>query len=229
MTAVDNSLLAGAATTPAAGGAVAANGRDASDLFMTLLLAQIRNQDPLAPMESKDFVNQFASMTQVETMQTLASLTSTAAALQESMLVVNLGAQVGSELMVAAGAVDLDGEPVAGAFVLGTGSADAAVVLTGADGAVHRLSLGAHDAGTVRFSIDPQALGLAPGRYTLRIDTGNGETPVAEIQGRLLGVRLDAQGRVVLDVAGVGEVGTGDISRFLGRAGGTQATSLQGA
>src|SRR5690606_19125329 len=98
MTAVDNSLLAGAAT-PAAGGAVAANGRGASDLFMTLLLAQIRNQDPLAPMESKDFVNQFASMTQVETMQTLASLTSTAAALQESMLVVNLGAQVGSELM----------------------------------------------------------------------------------------------------------------------------------
>ena len=82
MTAVDNALLAGAGGGNA-GNAVAGNG-SVSDLFMTLLVAQIRNQDPLSPMESKDFINQFASMTQVETMQTLSSLTSSSAALQES-------------------------------------------------------------------------------------------------------------------------------------------------
>lgn len=228
MTAVDNSLLAGAAT-PAAGGAVAANGRGASDLFMTLLLAQIRNQDPLAPMESKDFVNQFASMSQVETMQTLSSLTSSSAALQESMLVVNLGAQVGSDMMVAAGGVSLDGEPVKGAFVLQSAATDVALLLTGADGNTHRIAMGPQDAGTINFSIDPRQHGLVAGRYTLKIETGSGEAPRAELQGCLLGVRLDAQGRVVLDVSGVGEVGTGDISRFLGRNGGTQTTSQQGA
>lgn len=227
MTAVDNALLAGAGGGNA-GNAVAGNG-SVSDLFMTLLVAQIRNQDPLSPMESKDFINQFASMTQVETMQTLSSLTSSSAALQESMLVVNLGAQVGSDMMVAAGGVSLDGEPVKGAFVLQSAATDVALLLTGADGNTHRIAMGPQDAGTINFSIDPRQHGLVAGRYTLKIETGSGEAPRAELQGRLLGVRLDAQGRVVLDVSGVGEVGTGDISRFLGRNGGTQTTSQQGA
>ena len=227
MTAVDNSLLAGG-TSAAGNSAVAGNGNTVSDLFMTLLVAQIRNQDPLSPMESKDFINQFASMTQVETMQTLSSLTSSSAALQESMLVVNLGAQVGSDMMVAAGSVSLDRDPVRGAFVLGASSADAAVLLTGAAGNTHRIALGAREPGPVAFDSDPRELGLAPGRYTLKIDTGNGDAPRAEIRGRLLGVRLDAQGQVVLDVSGVGDVGTGDISRFLGRNG-AQATTQQGA
>ncbi|TWH03403.1 MULTISPECIES: flagellar hook capping FlgD N-terminal domain-containing protein [Pseudoxanthomonas] len=228
MTAVDNALLAGAGAGRS-DGAVAANGRSVSDLFMTLLVAQIRNQDPLSPMESKDFVNQFASMSQVETMQTLSSLTSSSAALQESMLVVNLGAQVGSDIMVAAAGVSLGADPVQGAFVLDAPAAEVAVLLTGADGSTRRIELGAHDAGTVQFSIDPRKLGLPAGRYALRIEAGTGEAPRAELQGRLLGVRLDAQGQVVLDVAGVGEVGTGDISRFLGRSGGTRTPSQQGA
>ncbi|WP_019399999.1 flagellar hook capping FlgD N-terminal domain-containing protein [Pseudoxanthomonas sp. GW2] len=227
MTAVDNALLAGAGSGNA-GNAVAGNG-SVSDLFMTLLVAQIRNQDPLSPLESKDFINQFASMTQVETMQTLSSLTSSSAALQESMLVVNLGAQVGSDMMVAAGGVSLGADPVQGAFVLDAPAAEVAVLLTGADGSTRRIELGAHDAGTVQFSIDPRKLGLPAGRYALRIEAGTGEAPRAELQGRLLGVRLDAQGQVVLDVAGVGEVGTGDISRFLGRSGGTRTPSQQGA
>lgn len=199
MTAVDNALLAGAGGGNA-GNAVAGNG-SVSDLFMTLLVAQIRNQDPLSPMESKDFINQFASMTQVETMQTLSSLTSSSAALQESMLVVNLGAQVGSDMMVAAGGVSLDGEPVKGAFVLQSGATDVALLLTGADGNTHRIAMGPQDAGTINFSIDPRQHGLVAGRYTLKIETGSGEAPRAELQGRLLGVRLDAQGRVVLDVS----------------------------
>ena len=36
------------------------------DSFITLLVAQVKNQDPLAPMESTEFVSQLAQLTQVE-------------------------------------------------------------------------------------------------------------------------------------------------------------------
>jgi len=225
-TAVQNNA---AAAFPGTGTeAVKSNGEKVSDLFLTLLVAQIRNQDPLAPMESKDFVNQFASMSQVEMMENLASLTSASAALQESMLVVSLGSQVGSEVMVATDSVALGGDAVRGGFVLESAVADATVVLKGSDGVEHRIALGAQDAGTVDFRIDPQALGLKAGRYSLRVDTGTDQAPRTEIQGQLQSVRLDASGAVVLAVSGVGNVGTGEISRFLGRSGGVPTFSSNG-
>lgn len=204
---------------------VTSSSQQVSDLFLTLLVAQIQNQDPLSPMESKDFVNQFASMSQVEMMENLASLTSASAALQESMLVVSLGAQVGSDVMVATDSVALDGTAVSGGFVLDAATTDATLVLKGSDGVERRIALGAHEAGTVDFRIDPQALGLADGRYSLSVETTTGETPRTEILGQLQAVRLDATGAVILAVSGVGNVSTGEISRFLGRSGGTSLSS----
>lgn len=226
-TAVDNNsagVYGGGTST-----AVKSNGEKVSDLFLTLLVAQIRNQDPLAPMESKDFVNQFASMSQVEMMENMASLTSTSAALQESMLVVSLGAQVGSDVMVATDSLAIGGDAVRGGFVLDSAASDATLVLKGPGGIERKIALGAHDAGTVDFRIDPQALGLPAGRYSLSVVTNTGEAPRTEILGQLQSVRLDATGAVVLAISGVGNVSTGDISRFLGRTGGSSTTSAQGA
>jgi len=50
-----------------------------SDMFTTLLAAQIQNQDPLAPMEAGQFVTQFAQLSQVEAMQSMASINAAAA------------------------------------------------------------------------------------------------------------------------------------------------------
>ena len=199
------------------------SGGGISDMFTKLLVAQIQNQDPLAPMEASQFVTQFAQLSQVEAMQQMASLTAAAAALQESMLVVTLGSQVGSQVMVAADAVRLDGDKIKGGFVLDDSASDVTLVLTGPDGTEHRIELGARDAGEVDFEIDPEALGLPPGKYAMRVDTDTGETPRTEIQGELQSVRLGADGRVILMVAGIGEIGTGDITRFLGRQNGGDA------
>lgn len=50
------------------GKANGATGKLADDYqtFLTLLVAQVQNQDPLAPMESTEFVSQLAQLTQVE-------------------------------------------------------------------------------------------------------------------------------------------------------------------
>jgi len=201
--------------------AIAASNDSSSQLFMSLLIAQIQNQDPLSPMESKDFVQQFAAMSQVQSMESLASMTSASTAVQESLLIVGLGGQVGNEVSVASDQVTLGQDVVSGAFVLDGAVKDATVVLKGGNGVTKKIALGAQDAGTVQFQIDPQALGLPSGSYALSVETSNGTAPSTELHGRLLGVRLDASGSVVLDVDGVGEVGTSDIVRFLGRASGS--------
>lgn len=199
----------------------AAGGNDGnssiSDMFTTLLAAQIQNQDPLAPMEAGQFVTQFAQLSQVEAMQSMASINAAAAAMQESMLVVTLGSQVGSQVMVATDSVALGDQPVKGGFVLNDSASDTKLVLTGPDGVEHPIDLGPQEAGEVDFDIDPEKLGLPPGNYSMRVDTNTGETVRTEIQGELQSVRLGADGQVVLSVAGVGDVTAADISRFLGR------------
>jgi flagellar basal-body rod modification protein FlgD len=193
-----------------------------SDMFTKLLVAQIQNQDPLDPMQPDQFVTQLTQMSQVEAMQNMASLSQANSAMLESMLVVSLGGQVGSNVMVKTDAVDLDGSTtVHGAFNLDASTDDAVVTVTGDDGVQHKIDLGAQKAGEVKFDIDPSKLGLPAGHYKLAVqagtdDNGNTQAPSVEIEGKLQSVRLGDSGDVILSVAGIGDVTTADITRFLG-------------
>jgi flagellar basal-body rod modification protein FlgD len=193
-----------------------------SDMFTKLLVAQIQNQDPLDPMQPDQFVTQLTQMSQVEAMQNMASLSQANSAMLESMLVVSLGGQVGSNVMVKTDAVDLDGSTaVHGAFNLDASTDDAVVTVTGDDGVQHKIDLGAQKAGDVKFDIDPSSLGLPAGHYKVAVqagsdDAGNTQTPPVEIEGKLQSVRLGDNGEVILSVAGIGDVTTADITRFLG-------------
>lgn len=65
--AIDPYGVSNTATTPASnsGNAMSQLGKDYQS-FITLLTAQIQNQDPLEPMDSTAFVSQLATLTQVE-------------------------------------------------------------------------------------------------------------------------------------------------------------------
>ncbi len=143
------------------------DGGGISDMFTKLLIAQIQNQDPLAPMEASQFVTQFSQMSQVEALHTLANLSAATAAMQESMLVVTLGSQVGSLVRVRADSVELDGDVVKGGFNLESSASDVEVILTGPDGTEHTISLGAQQAGDVGAGAGA-AIGLTLGDEVLQ-------------------------------------------------------------
>ncbi|MBR8460488.1 flagellar hook assembly protein FlgD [Burkholderia dolosa] len=212
---ISNGSGVGVAGVPPAPGN---GGGSVSDMFTRLLIAQVKNQDPLAPMEANQFVTQFAQMSQVEAMQTLADRSAATARTQESMLVVTLGSQVGSQVRVRADRVELDDAVVKGGFKLESSSSEVDVILTDRDGGEHRVSLGAQPAGDVDFNIDPAAHGLPPGNYKLRVVADSGEKPAVELTGEMQSVRLGADGGVILAIAGIGDVAATDITRFLGRA-----------
>jgi flagellar basal-body rod modification protein FlgD len=213
-------------TNPASNGAATAGGStplangtsETQEMFTKLLVAQIQNQDPLSPSDPSQFVQQLTQLSQTEAMQSLAALTSNNASVLQSMQVLGLGAQVGSDVMASATAVQLDGAKVGGAVTLGSNSSKTTLVLTGADGVAHELALGPLSAGSTPFSIDPTAMGLPAGSYKMQVVTSSGENPPVDIAGRLNSVRLGSNGSIVLNIANVGEVAPSAITAFNGKS-----------
>jgi flagellar basal-body rod modification protein FlgD len=185
------------------------------DMFTKLLVAQIRNQDPLAPSDPSQFVNQ---LSQTEALQQLAQTTSASASVLQSLQVLAMGAQVGSEVSVETGRVRLGDDKVSGNVQLTGANSATSLILTGVDGQQHRISLPPHGAGAQPFTIDPVALGLAPGNYSISAEASDGTRPAVEVTGRLDSVRMSAAGGILLQVAGIGEVDPSAVTGFNGKA-----------
>jgi|SRR5471030_1938088 len=195
------------------------------DMFTKLLVAQIQNQDPLQPTDPSQFVDQLTQLSQTESLQNLSTLTSGNASVLQSMQVIALGAQVGSSVMASTSAVTLGTDSIAGAFTLASTSAKTTLALTGTDGVEHDIALGSQAVGNVPFSIDPAALGLAPGTYQIAVSTSSGEKPTVGVDGRLLSVQLSSTGTVVLNVSNLGQVAPSAITSFNGQLAANSASN----
>ena len=144
-TGTNNSFGFPASTTPASDKiATGVTTSESKDMFTKLLVAQIRNQDPLAPSDPSQFVNQLSQLSQTEALQQLAQTTSASASVLQSLQVLAMGAQVGSEVSVETSRVRLDGDKVSGSVQLGGASSVTNLVLTAVDGKQTRVSLPTH-------------------------------------------------------------------------------------
>lgn len=218
-TGTNNSFGFPASTTPASDKiATSVATSENKDMFTKLLVAQIRNQDPLAPSDPSQFVNQLSQLSQTEALQQLAQTTSASASVLQSLQVLAMGAQVGSEVSVETSRVRLDGDKVSGSIQLGGASSVTNLVLTAVDGKQTRVSLPAHGAGSLPFSIDPAKLGLAPGNYSISAEASDGTKPAVEVTGRLDSVRMSAAGGILLQVAGIGDIDPSAVTGFNGKA-----------
>jgi len=220
MTTTTSSTSSQYAATTAASEKVATQApTDANrDMFTKLLVAQIQNQDPLSPQDPSEFVNQLSQLSQTEALQNLSSQTTANANVLASLQTLALGAQVGSDLSVVTDSVKLDGAKVSGNVKLNGISAGTELVLTGTDGRQTTIALPAHAAGDQAFTIDPDALGLAPGTYKIAAKPSDGSAPSIEVSARLNSVRVTSAG-VVLQVAGLGEVDPAYVTGFNGKTG----------
>ncbi|MTW12009.1 flagellar basal body rod modification protein [Pseudoduganella eburnea] len=217
---METNLFTNAAAQSANPAGVAINGASSEgrDMFTKLLVAQIRNQDPLSPQDPSQFVQQLTQLSQSEALQNLASLTSANASVLQSMQVLAMGAQVGSDVLVQSDQVQLDTRKVEAEATLGSSSAKTSLLLTASNGQQVELVLGSLPAGTHQFSIDPVALGLQPGTYSMRVvSDSNASVPLA-VQGRLDSVQVGAGGNTTVKIDSVGEVAPSAITAFRGKA-----------
>ncbi len=219
-TTVNNPATGSAGNAPGTDTITSALGGGAgsiSDLFITLLVAQIKNQNPLEPTDPAAFVGQLTQLSQMEALQSLSNQGSNQTSALASLQVMTLGGQVGSRVTVQTSQVQLTDTPVDIGFTLDNQSTKTTLVLTSAGGQKHSVELGTKAAGYVSATVDPAALGLAPGTYTLAVTTSSGETPATQVQGLLSNVQINSSGAALAQVSGVGQVLASNITGFNGR------------
>jgi flagellar basal-body rod modification protein FlgD len=189
---------------------------DSSDMentFIQLMVAQIQNQDPTKPVDSSEFLSQFASMSQVKSLEKMSLLTQNNMVLLENLQYLSASSLVGQTVKVRADELDLNDQPVQAEFELEHSANELVATLTDANGVKTEVPLPASEPGRVAFEIDPVALGLKPGKYDIEVKSASGESLAVEVKGKVSNVRLGADGPI-LDVVGVGSVPFYEITEF---------------
>ncbi|WP_343550781.1 flagellar hook capping FlgD N-terminal domain-containing protein [Pantoea sp.] len=187
-----------------------------SDMFLKLLVAQIQNQDPTNPTSSSEYVNQLSMLTQVESMQTLSENMANVFYIAQDMQAFSLANLVGQQVFVNSDKVKLQGSSVDGRLNLQHPAEGVKLHIKDSAGNETTLDLGKQAQGDVAFNIDPAALGLADGDYTLKVVTDVGEENISiEIAGSINSVRFNPQtGAPMINIPGLGEVAYSAIRQF---------------
>ena len=213
--AVEASLWNRQAQAAPASGPVAP-GQGQSDMFMTLLMAQIKNQNPLDPADPAQFVGQLVQMNQMQATQNMLSELKHNSLMLRELQGLALGQQLGRSVLVQSGEAELSGAPLSGRVTVSGEESAVTLTLTGADGRRHAVELGGMSAGEHDVTVDPAKLGLPPGRYQLSVSTASRAPATLEIAGVVGGVRLPVGGgEPVLTLAGLGDFPASSITRLL--------------
>jgi len=192
--------------------------------FFDLMVAQLKNQDPLKPLDSTEFLSQLAQFSTVtgingiqQSMASLAGSLQSSQALQASTL-------VGRDVLVRGDRAQLaDGGMLSGAADLTNSVGDLVVTITDPAGSLVRtLDLGAQASGKVPFSWDgltDAGTRAAPGYYQVQAsvhgEAGNVAVPTL-LQRRVDSVTLrrDPPG-TTLNLHGVGAVDLDAVEQLL--------------
>jgi flagellar basal-body rod modification protein FlgD len=200
---------AGAASGPAG---VSLGGTD----FLTLMLAQLKNQDPTSPVDSNTFLTQLAQLSEV---QGITQLNSSFSALSNSLVssqALQASSLLGHQALVASSTATL---PTSGATITGsiavpqTSSQVTLNIANSAGVLVQQVNLGAQAAGLTNFTWNGTLSNgsQAPaGQYTLSAQVagvGNGTQVNTYVNGTVESVTMGAgTSGLTLNVAGLGSV-----------------------
>lgn len=209
MNTIDTGAALGAAT--AAPGSNA-NGELGQQDYLTLMVAQIQNQDPFSPMENGQFVAELAQFSTVSGIEDLNQNFNVLAASISSDQTLQASGLIGRDVLLSSDVgFQAAGEGIAGAVDVPVNNAAVAVEVRDETGAlVRRLTLGQQDAGLARFTWDGRDANgqLAPeGNYQFvaSVDAGNGNQAVpALVSARVNSVSLSPQtGGLTLNFTGI--------------------------
>jgi len=194
---------------------------DMQDRFLKLLVTQMRNQDPLNPMDNAQVTSQLAQISTVSGIDTLnttlaamASSFTAAQTLQASSLIGHSVLAPGNDLILQNGAA-------AGGMQLDQPADAVTVTVIGPNGqTVKTIQLGPQQAGTRTFVWDgsTDAGGQAPdGAYVFKVSAVQGGKPIS-VQalgyGLVQSVTLGS-GQVQLNTIGLGTVNLGDVKQII--------------
>lgn len=185
------------------------------NMFMKLLLAQIKNQDPLKPQEQTDFVAQLAQFSTLEGIQNLNGTVQDIGSQYRSTQALQATALVGRSVLVPGSVGYLEaGGKIEGTIAKGQASGDITMTIKDASGAV----VAVRDLGNVGDAETPYSWDgtdnngnpLPAGLYSVAIEGnagGNNEALETNVYSRVNSVSIvDNQGGMMLNLNGIGQI-----------------------
>jgi flagellar basal-body rod modification protein FlgD len=187
------------------------------DTFLTLLTAQMKNQDPLSPLDSNQFTSQLVQMTGVEQqlrtndlLKELVGNTASGVATAVSL--------IGKEVRAVADTTALNGGQAKWVYKLDRAASDVKLEILNDKGAVVDVRAATDNkAGEHAFTWDGKSTGgtkLPNGAYTLRVTAKDGSNTVVPstvyVQGLVSGVE-QADGKTLITING-GKVDWGRVT-----------------
>jgi flagellar basal-body rod modification protein FlgD len=221
MTAVtDLNSIIGATSTPASTRKTAKN--LGVDDFLRLMTTQLKNQDPLKPLDSTEFVAQLAQFGTVSGIQGMQSSLNTLSASLRSSQMLSGASLVGHLVLSAATDASFDGGLLAGAVDVPEGSSNVKLTISDASGqVVRRIDLPAQ-AGSQTFRWDGVAdngTAASPGRYHIEVIAGSGtsnQSLPTYIYGSVGSVTLSADGTgLTVNTPELGAVALGTVREII--------------
>ena len=153
--------------------------------FLNLLVAQLKNQDPLKPMDSSSFVAELAQFSQLEQSSNTNTLLQQGLDAQSANRQYSLLPLVGRDVSVAGAVIQLGTTPATLNYSLGADAASVSLsILNASDQIVRAETLGKQGAGAQQVTWDGQdqnGTTMPPGIYTYAIkalDAQNQAVPV---------------------------------------------------
>ena len=198
--------------------AVVPGGNDIQDRFLKLLVTQMKNQDPLNPLDNAQVTTQLA---QISTVGGIDKLNATLAGLSSSMLAaqsMQASAIIGREVYASGSSLTLNEGKATGAFELKQDADRVFVTVTDASGVLMRtLELGAAKSGMSAFEWDGKTdAGTTARRYVFQATAVRGNATIAVepmMAGRVDGVSLT--NGIRLNLQSGGDINMADVKRIL--------------
>jgi flagellar basal-body rod modification protein FlgD len=181
------------------------NGTLGKDDFFQMLIAQLKYQDPLNPMDGTDFTAQLAQFSSLEQLANMNSNLETVAACQMKNSQADAVALIGKEVAAEGNSVEADGTSVTLIFNASDAFAEGTVSIYDSLGTlVKTIDLGARPQGT--HSVVWDCGTAANGSYTFEIEAGNAAGEPVDVDtyvnGTVTGVSF-LEGRSYIQVGDV--------------------------
>lgn len=191
------------------------------DSFLTLMTAQLKNQDPLKPLEGTEFISQLATFGTVSGVQQMGTSLETLAASLRSTQTLNGSTMIGRDVMVSAQSFDhTAGGTVSGQIDVPSGTTSLQLRITDSTGAVVREIQLETAEGTRNFTWDGLSSDGTPAEsdsYDIEaVATVRGETGSLEVlmSGRVSSVSIDPTGtNLTLNTPTLGPVSMANVRR----------------
>ncbi len=192
------------------------------DRFLKLLTTQLRNQDPLNPLDNAQMTSQLAQINTISGIEKLNTTLTSMLDIYNNNLGMQAAGMIGKNVLVAGNTMQLQGGLAVGGVTLPEAADQVTVsILDSAGNVLQTQKLGAHSAGNFGFSWDGKkadGTSVTDGNYKFKVEAVRGDNKISSTAlqvGTVNAVVRNSSSGFSLDLGTLGTVGFNDVQQIL--------------